>query len=170
MNRAILAILSVVSMSSACTTALPVLVPGHDTVLYCEMEEGCEGWALEVAVAFDRYEAMWVDRFGTTPTLPLTLTVRDHIWGGFDWEALDGGRVLGYTNGRDIVMVGRDLDTLEPVNPAGEVLWHEVNHSVLTVMYGNGDGDHHDGEGPWHVEHDEMIRDLVFGVDLVDEE
>ena len=151
---------------SACSVE-PVAIEGHDAVLFCEMEDGCEGWDLEVAVAFDRYAARYKLAFNEEPVLPLTVTVRDHIWGGVDWAALDGGRVLGYTNGRDIVVVGRDLDTLEPKNPQNEELFHEITHSVLDSRYGDGDGDHVEGEGPWTSEHDNLIGILVHNLDNV---
>ena len=158
----------IASLVSACAVE-PVAIPGHDAVLYCEMEDGCEGWELEVAVAFDRYEAEWKKHFTAKLVLPASVTVRDHVWGGFDWEALDGGRVLGYTNGRDIVVTGRDLDTLEQHKPQNEILFHEMSHSALKSATGNGDGNHSEGDGPWVAEVDEMIDILVLELDMVEE-
>ena len=165
MTRFILA--AIIVLASSCSVA-PEAIPNYDTVLFCEADDGCPGWVDDASVALQRYQRAYQKRLGRLPSVPETVTVRDHVWGGVDWEVLEGGRILGYTNFRDVVVVGRDLDTLDPVGPLdGAVFWHEVTHATLHEAFGEGDRDHTEGEGPWTSTHDELIRDLVAGVDLL---
>ena len=163
MKNAFLALVSMLSVA-ACNVE-GVKIPGHDAVLVCEMESGCENWDVnDVAVFMDRFSAQWKKDFGAAPKMPSVIFVKDAFFAGMNFEDSKGDNYMGYANEDEVHVVGK-LDG-RILSMDASVFAHEMIHGALLSAEGDSDHDHAAGEGPWSAAHDRLLSILDRGADL----
>ena len=139
-------------------------IPGYDSHLHCNMEEGCTEWEPEaVAAELLDFQTRWQVLFDETPVVPEDIFVGDHFWYGFDIEAPDGCLYEGHADGTTVYVVGQRPDEdgeWHTIPLWNTTLPHESTHNALRAKTGNGDPDHAEGTGPWTKDHDLLIGSM----------
>lgn len=166
MKNALLA-LTIALFSAGCAEG--VEVPDHNGVLFfCEMEDDCAEWDMDrLSANLDRFSAQYKRVFGVAPVLPTEIHAQDTFWNGLNPTDSEGNHYIGHANGSAAHVVGVDLGGTEAVLPMEDTsFWHELTHAALDNQFGDVDGDHVHGLGPWTADHDKVIRILATGADF----
>lgn len=121
----------------------------------------------EISLAKSLFEFGWEEEFQENIN-EVTRNIAIYCYN----ESIDKLSGVPYTSGyRD---VGGNIHILTNWDNKGEPLplyktafFHELIHSILEVLYNNGDADHGKGSGPWKEEHnffEKYIRNLYSSI------